>query len=147
MTFLTNSLADLNRTLRTALAAVLLAIPASPALAAEAPTTHHFSIVRPASPIIVGTPVDIEVTARLENNKINKKADNTVLIQMTSGRGAAPQTLTQEAKLDRGLARVTVSFQDVGPVILQVTDKENAMLSNSASISVLPQPRQKGVRP
>ena len=61
--------------------------------------------------------------------------------------GARPETITQEARMVRGTARVTMSFQDVGPAILQVTDKSEATLTNSLSISVLPQPRKREVRP
>ena len=126
--------------------ATLLAIVAAN-VRAEQPVTHHFSIVRPPAPVITGVPVDFEITARLEDNKINKKADGTLLIQTTNGQSGTSQTVDKEAVMKHGVARVTLSFLNVGPNILQVTDKANSTLTNSASISVLPQPRKREVRP
>lgn len=147
MTFIKNPFTERFRILRAAVAAALLAAAVgSPALAEE-PVTHHFSIVRPASPVIVGTPVEIEITARLENNKLNKKAAHALLIQTTSVQGGQAQVASLEADMKRGAARVTVTFDNLGPAILQVTDRDNAALTNSASFSVLPQPRKRGVRP
>jgi len=127
-------------------AAFLIAIAAS-SVRADQPITHHFSIVRPQTPVITGAPVEFEITARLENNKINKKAEDVLLIQTTSARGGRANTTDKETVMKRGVARVTLSFLNVGPNILQVTAKENAALTNSASISVLPQPRSREVRP
>lgn len=139
-------IAGVQSRLRLFIATALVAI-ATGSASAEQPATHHFSIVRPPAPVITGMPIEFEITARLENNKINKKADLALLIQTTSGQSGTPQTIDKEATMKRGIARVKIAFLSVGPTILQVTDKGNATLTNSASISVLPQPRRREVRP
>lgn len=133
----------LHRLIRSLFAAAILAAPMTQASAEEA--THHFSIVRPAQPVVVGQPVEFEITARREDNK-RSRIDHDVLVQITTGLGAKPQTLTQETALDGGQGRATITFGDVGPTIVQVTDKNNPNLMNSISVSVLPQPRKREVR-
>ncbi len=128
------------------IAGFLMAIAATSARA-DQPITHHFSIVRPPTAVITGMPVEFEITARLENNKINKKAENVLLVQTTSAQHGQANTTDKETVMKHGVARVSLSFLNVGPNILQVTAKDNATLTNSASVSVLPQPRKREVRP
>ena len=145
MTTISNSIADVRHRLYVPLVAMILTIATTAAQAVE-PVTHHFSIARPSSPVVAGVPAEFEITARLDNNKINKKGDHKLLIQITSAQGAQPKTITREADMKHGVARVSLSFTDVGPTILQVTDKANAHLTNSTTVSVLPQPRKREVR-
>jgi hypothetical protein len=126
--------------------AALLLTAVAPVASAEQPSTHHFFIVRPATPVIAGTPVEIEITARLQNNKINKKGAHNLVIQTTSGQGGHPRTISTELGMKRGQARLTMTFNDAGPAILQVSDKADAALSNSASISVMPVPAKREAR-
>lgn len=145
MTTIQKPIADARHRLYAPLVAMTLLI--ATAVQAVEPVTHHFSIARPSSPVVAGVPAEFEITARLDTNKINKKGDHKLLIQTTSVQGAQPKTITREADMKRGVAHIALTFADVGPTILQVTDKSNPNLTNSTTVSVLPQPRKREVRP
>lgn len=129
------NLAQIGRTLGLAAALLLLLKFDLISVGAETGIVHHFEIETPAT-LLINEPAPIRVTARNEDGTMNRSAVMTLKIQRTTARG----TRTTEASMTRGAAEMDLTFDELGLVILQVTDKADASLTNSNIVHILPQP-------
>ena len=100
--------------------------------AASHAAVHHFDIETPRSAVL-GQPSPVTVTAKAEDGAA-VRAHNEILIHLTTSKG----TKTIEGKLSRGVARLSITFEDLGFVIVQVTDKNDDRITNSTAVRVLP---------
>ena len=100
---------------------------------AEDARVHHFEI-RVPSQVRVDQPARFKITARLADRALAREAGPDLLVQMTTSRG----TRTQEARLRRGEAEIDLTFDQLGLVIVQVTDKANPAVFNSEIVRVQP---------
>jgi hypothetical protein len=116
---------------RIALCALVFIGLALPIFAAD--PTHHFELKK-TSAIFAGQETALLITAHRADGSFISEAKNDISLTLTNGRG----TTEARIQMKNGEGKLTTTFNEAGFVIVQANDRDNADLTMSDMIKVLP---------